>query len=92
MAAAIESVGIVGGGFMGSGIAEAVARAGLPVRVQEPEPAPLDHARSRIEASLARAVKGGKLDESDAAEVSGGPGDRHDAPPMVSRQCAACPQ
>ena len=71
MAAAIESVGIVGSGFMGSGIAEAVARAGLPVRVQEPEPAPLDHARSRIEASLARAVKGGKLDESDADEVSG---------------------
>ena len=46
MAAAIENVGIVGGGFMGSGIAEAVARAGLAVRVQEPERAPLDHARS----------------------------------------------
>ena len=71
MAAAIESVGIVGGGFMGSGIAEAVARAGLQVRVQEPERAPLDHARSRIETSLARAVKGGKLDESEVAEVSG---------------------
>ncbi len=71
MAAAIDSVGIVGGGFMGSGIAESVARAGLPVRVQEPERAPLDHAQSRIEASLARAVKGGKIDESEAGEVSG---------------------
>ena len=70
MAAPIESVGIVGGGFMGSGIAESVARAGLPVRVQEPERDPLDRARKRVEASLARAVKGGKLDEAGAAEVA----------------------
>ena len=70
MAAPIESVGIVGGGFMGSGIAESVARAGLPVRVQEPERDPLDRARKRVEASLVRAVKGGKLDEAGAAEVA----------------------
>jgi 3-hydroxybutyryl-CoA dehydrogenase len=69
--ALIESVGIVGGGFMGSGIAESVARAGLPVRVQEPESGPLDAARERVEASVARAVKGGKLDDAEAAELSG---------------------
>jgi 3-hydroxybutyryl-CoA dehydrogenase len=66
----IESVGIVGGGFMGSGIAESVARAGLPVRVQEPERAPLESARKRLDASLARAVKGGKLDVDEAAGVT----------------------
>jgi 3-hydroxybutyryl-CoA dehydrogenase len=68
--APIESVGIVGGGFMGSGIAESVARAGLPVRVQEPERAPLDRARKAVDASLARAVKGGKLEVDEAAEAT----------------------
>ena len=37
----IERVGIVGGGFMGSGIAESVARAGIEVLVHEPEDEPL---------------------------------------------------
>jgi 3-hydroxybutyryl-CoA dehydrogenase len=69
--APVESVGIVGGGFMGSGIAESVARAGLSVRVQEPESAPLEAAKERLSSSLARGVKGGKLDESEASEVSG---------------------
>ena len=63
--AEIEKVGIVGGGFMGSGIAESVARAGLGVRVQEPDPAPLERSRERLDASLARAVKSGKVDNPD---------------------------
>jgi 3-hydroxybutyryl-CoA dehydrogenase len=63
--AEIEKVGIVGGGFMGSGIAESVARAGLGVRVQEPDPAPLERSRERLDASLARAAKSGKVDNPD---------------------------
>ena len=56
-------VGIVGGGLMGSGIAEAVARSGQDVALFEPVEAARAAARARIEASTARAVAGGKLDE-----------------------------
>jgi 3-hydroxybutyryl-CoA dehydrogenase len=68
MAAELESVGVVGAGFMGSGIAESAARAGLRVTLHEPDSAPLDRSRGRIETSVARAVEGGKLttDEAEA--------------------------
>jgi 3-hydroxybutyryl-CoA dehydrogenase len=62
----IESVAIVGGGFMGTGIAESVAVAGLPVVVRDVDEVSLKRAESRLEASLARAVKGGKLDAAHA--------------------------
>jgi 3-hydroxybutyryl-CoA dehydrogenase len=52
---------------MGSGIAESAARAGVAVRLYEPETAPLVQSRSRIEASVARAVRGGKLVDGEAA-------------------------
>jgi 3-hydroxybutyryl-CoA dehydrogenase len=68
MAAELESVGVVGAGFMGSGIAESAARAGLKVTLHEPDSAPLDRSRGRIQASVERAVEGGKLttDEAEA--------------------------
>ena len=66
MAPVIEKVGIVGGGFMGSGIAESVARAGLDVKVHEPDRAPLERSRGRLESSLAKGTKAGKLDEGEA--------------------------
>jgi 3-hydroxybutyryl-CoA dehydrogenase len=62
-------VGVVGAGFMGSGIAESTARAGIPVVLYEPEEAPLARSRDRIDASLERAVAGGKLQAGDAAEL-----------------------
>ncbi len=67
----IAHVGIVGGGFMGSGIAEASARAGVRVTVHEPEPAPLERSRARIEESLTRAVDRGKLDAGNMEAVLG---------------------
>ena len=66
MAAEIDTVGIVGAGFMGSGVAESVARAGLATKVHEPASAPLEHSRERVAGSVARAVRGGKLDEVEA--------------------------
>lgn len=51
------TVGVVGGGFMGTGIAESVARAGMEVVVAEPEAERAAAARERIEASLDRAVR-----------------------------------
>ena len=62
----IESVGVVGAGFMGGGIAESVAVAGLPVVVRDVDEASVARARKRIDASLGRAVDGGKLDVSHA--------------------------
>jgi 3-hydroxybutyryl-CoA dehydrogenase len=65
----IARVGIVGAGFMGSGIAEAAARAGIDVTLHEPEQEPLDRSKGRIDQSVARAVKGGKLTDGDAAQL-----------------------
>jgi 3-hydroxybutyryl-CoA dehydrogenase len=68
MAAEIAQLGVVGAGFMGSGIAESAARAGVAVTVYEPDVAPLERSRERIEVSLARVVDRGRLarDEADA--------------------------
>lgn len=63
----IETVGIVGAGFMGSGIAESCARAGLLARLYEPEQSPLRRSRERVAASLQRAVSRGKLQQDEAA-------------------------
>jgi len=65
----IESVAVVGGGFMGTGIAEAVAVSGMPVIVRDVDEASLGRAGERIATSLARAVRGGKLDQ-DAARAA----------------------
>ena len=60
----ITSLAIVGGGFMGAGIAESAALAGIPVVLRE-LPEYLDGARQRLESSLDRAVKRGKQDAAD---------------------------
>ena len=65
----IERVGVFGAGFMGSGIAESAARAGLSVVLSEPEQDALDRSKERIETSVARAVKGGKLSDDDATAL-----------------------
>jgi 3-hydroxybutyryl-CoA dehydrogenase len=65
----IDSAGVVGCGLMGSGIAEVVARAGMEVTVREPSAELLEAGRSRVEASMARAVAKEKMTraERDAA-------------------------
>ncbi len=65
----VRAVAVVGAGFMGSGIAESAARAGIEVKLHEPDPAPLERSRGRIEASVARAVGGGKLTDEEAAAL-----------------------
>jgi 3-hydroxybutyryl-CoA dehydrogenase len=65
----IETVGIVGAGFMGSGIAESVAKSGLGVVLHEPEQAALDRSRTQIERSLDRAARAGKLTDSNPGDV-----------------------
>lgn len=61
---------MVGGGLMGSGIAEVCARAGLDVIVREVTAEAAEKAQERITASLDRAVTGGKLDEAAGAAAA----------------------
>jgi 3-hydroxybutyryl-CoA dehydrogenase len=63
----IHHVGVVGGGLMGSGIAEVCAAAGCDVVVLETDERAAGRARGRIGASLDRAVQRGKLGADDAA-------------------------
>ncbi|MGD2060259.1 MAG: 3-hydroxybutyryl-CoA dehydrogenase [Acidimicrobiia bacterium] len=62
---AIERVGVIGGGLMGSGIAEVCARTGSDVIVHEIDAATAEAALERIERSLARAVERGKLEPDE---------------------------
>lgn len=68
---AIERVGVIGGGLMGSGIAEVCARAGSQVVVHEIDAETADTALARIEKSLDRAVERGKLSGSERDGVLG---------------------
>jgi 3-hydroxybutyryl-CoA dehydrogenase len=67
----IDAVAVLGGGLMGSGIAEAVARAGVPVVIRDVDEAAYEGARARIEKSLGRARAGGKIEEADYDEILG---------------------
>jgi len=66
MSESIERVGVVGAGLMGAGIAEVAAKAGTDVTVCDINDAAVTAGRSRIETSLQKAVRAGKLDD-DAA-------------------------
>ena len=61
----ISRVGVIGCGLMGSGIAEVCARAGLDVKVTEASQDALTAGRARIEKSLDRGVRNGKLSAED---------------------------
>ena len=65
----IEKVAVIGGGLMGSGIAEVTARAGLPTIVVEVSATAADEARQKVEASLLHAAKRGKLSDAGVAET-----------------------
>jgi len=62
----ITRVGVIGGGLMGSGVAEVCARSGADVVVTELNATYAEAAGKRIDGSLARAVKSGKITKDDA--------------------------
>ena len=68
---ALSRVAVVGAGFMGSGIAESAAAAGIDVTVFEPEEAPLERSRSRLHESVDRAVSRGKMTGEEAEGLIG---------------------
>ncbi|AZQ68257.1 3-hydroxyacyl-CoA dehydrogenase [Silicimonas algicola] len=65
----VESVGVIGGGTMGSGIATACLLAGLPVTLVEQTDDALDRGGAAVAANLAQAVKRGKLTEDARAAI-----------------------
>lgn len=59
----IRKVGVVGGGLMGSGIAQVSAAAGFPTTVREVSEALSDKSRQSIERVLAKGIERGKVTE-----------------------------
>src|SRR5262249_20481686 len=57
----IQTVGVIGAGTMGNGIAEVFAQAGFTVRLVDVAQPMLDRARTTIDRSLAKFVEKGKL-------------------------------
>ncbi|HEU4749114.1 MAG TPA: 3-hydroxybutyryl-CoA dehydrogenase [Gemmatimonadaceae bacterium] len=64
----IRKVGVVGGGLMGSGIAQVSAAAGFPTVVREVSGALCDKSRQSIEKVLAKGIERGKV--TDAQRTS----------------------
>jgi 3-hydroxybutyryl-CoA dehydrogenase len=67
MTVVLDKVGVVGGGIMGTGIAEVCARAELDVILVEVDKAAARRASDAIAGSLARATRRGKLEAAEAA-------------------------
>lgn len=67
----LASVGIVGAGTMGTGIALTFADAGFPVTVVEPDSRQIERARGQVAATYARSVERGRIDAAEAERRGG---------------------
>jgi 3-hydroxybutyryl-CoA dehydrogenase len=67
----IKTVGVLGAGLMGHGIAQVSAQAGYDVVLREVDEQTLQKGLGRIEKQLARAVERGKSTEEDTVAVRG---------------------
>ncbi len=65
---AVETVGIIGGGTMGGGIAMSFANAGIPVTLIEISDEALEHGLAIVDRNYAGSVKRGKLSEDKAGQ------------------------
>ena len=68
---AIQRVGVVGCGLMGSGIAQVCAQAGFPTVVREVSAELVEKGLRGIEKNLARLVEKGTITESGKSEIRG---------------------
>lgn len=67
----IKSVGIIGAGQMGNGIAHVMAIAGYDVLLNDVSQDALDTALVRIDKNMERQLKGGKISPADKSEAMG---------------------
>lgn len=67
----INKIAVIGGGTMGSGIAELCAKAGLDTIVIEADAAAAESAQGRIDASMDKAVARERLSAEDRASAGG---------------------
>ncbi|NVK16059.1 MAG: enoyl-CoA hydratase/isomerase family protein [Rhodobacteraceae bacterium] len=68
----VSSMGVIGGGTMGAGIATAALLAGLPVVLIEMTEEGVAAARGRIEGNLQGALKRGKITQAQYDQLTGG--------------------
>src|ERR1700746_3018223 len=68
---AIQRVGVVGCGLMGSGIAQVAAQAGFATVVREVSPEVVEKGLKVIEKNLARLVEKGTISEAQKGEIRG---------------------
>ena len=61
----IQTIGIIGAGQMGSGIAHVCAISGFDVRLSDVDAGALDRARDNVDRNIARQVARGKVAEAD---------------------------
>jgi 3-hydroxybutyryl-CoA dehydrogenase len=67
----IRKVGVLGGGLMGSGIAQVSAAAGFPTTVREVSPALCEKSRQAIEKYLAKGIERGKVTAAERDKTLG---------------------
>lgn len=67
----IKTVGVIGAGTMGNGIAQIAAESGFNVIMRDIEEAFVDRGLKAINKNLKRAVDKGKKSEAEAAEITG---------------------
>lgn len=67
----MKTLGVVGAGTMGRGIAQLALQSGLSVALNDADPSVLERARSAVEAGLAKGVDRGKLSAGDAQAAMG---------------------
>ncbi len=65
MAATIKTIGVIGAGTMGNGIAQVFAQSGFTVKLHDAAAPALDRALKGIDKSLAKFVEKGKLQAAD---------------------------
>ncbi|HWG84222.1 MAG TPA: 3-hydroxyacyl-CoA dehydrogenase NAD-binding domain-containing protein, partial [Deinococcales bacterium] len=66
----IGSVAVLGAGTMGSGIAQVVARSGVPVKLYDALPGAAERSSARVTSDLQRLAERGKISPPDAAAAA----------------------
>ncbi|BBO75949.1 3-hydroxybutyryl-CoA dehydrogenase [Desulfosarcina widdelii] len=67
----IKTIGVIGSGIMGHGIAQVAATAGIPVKLNDISESVLEKARTNIDRSLDKGIKRGKISQDDKAGILG---------------------